>query len=152
MKKLLALLLVAAPLGAQEIPRNISIVPATNDITINVDSLAFTLEVPPPDSDAVAREEAAIAAEERIADAIEAWVENCGCVDQGPTTVNVIANAGLTVAAFLIAWQLRGIKNRPGGGDGADGQDGQDGADGQDGRDGVDAQDHKHDDDSESEH
>lgn len=107
--KLLALLLLAAPLSAQ-LPETITIEPAQVTNIINLDSIALgvTVEYAPRDSAAVARDEAA----QRTMDAIAEYLENCGCVNTGPSTVNVIANAGLTLAAFLIAWQLKGIKEK----------------------------------------
>lgn len=109
----LLVLLLAVPLSAQQ---DISIVPAqAGDITINIDSIAVTVivELPPPDSAAVARDEATQRAMASIAD----YLENCGCVNTGPTTVNVLANAGLTLAAFFIGWQLKRIADKPDGDD-----------------------------------
>jgi len=101
------LLAVGMPLSAQ-IPETITLEPADVDITnvINLDSI--TLILPPPDSASVARDEAA----QRAMDAIAEYLENCDCTSQGPNNVTVMANAALTVAAFLIVWQLRGIKNK----------------------------------------
>jgi len=129
-------LVVAAPLAAQG-----NTVITVNDTTVvtiyDNDSTFIFIEQAPRDSAAVARDEAAARAMREIAD----YLENCGCVSTGPTYVNVAVNAGLTLAAFLIAWQLRGIKNN-----GVDGTDGVDGKDGVDGVDGKDGQDHEHDD------
>lgn len=115
MRLLAVLLLLAAPLAAQD--RNIAIVPAetTNEITINLDSIALgvTIELPPPDSAAVARDEAA----QRTMDAIAGYLENCGCVNTGSSRATVLANAGLTLAAFFIGWQLKRIADKEEGDD-----------------------------------
>ncbi len=136
----LGALLFVGPLSAQQTV----VVPDVN-VTVPVPEVTVNVEAPPPDPEAVAREEAAIRAEERIADAIEAWVENCGCVSQGSSGVTQIATAGIVFALGLIWWELRkgntnGVDGAPGR-DGADGSDGTNGQDGVDGRDGVDGQD-----------
>jgi hypothetical protein len=148
---LILLGLVVAPLSAQDLPRRIEIAPAEVTNIINGDTTV--VNVVGCDDACVAREEAAVRAEERIADAIEAWVENCGCVDQGTSNVVRIGQGALVVAAFLIAFQLKGIKDGLSDVNGQDGENGQDGHDGQDGQDGVDGQDadsHTHDDDNDS--
>ncbi len=149
MKKLLALLLVAAPLGAAQQTVVVPDVNVENTNVIDGIQLDVTVTLPPPDSAAVARDEAAA----RAMAAIEEYLANCGCMNQGPSGVTQVATAGIVLALGLIWLELRkGNKDGMDGAPGAPGHDGADGADGQDGQDGVDAQDHKHDDDSESEH
>ncbi len=95
------LLLLAAPLSAQQTV----VVPDVNvDIENVIDSVAVsvTLEQPAPDSAQIARE----AATERAMDAISIYLETCGCVDRGPSTVNVAANVILTAAVVVIAWKI----------------------------------------------
>ena len=107
--------LFATPLSAQQVDTLGIIVSPT--VTILGDTTFVDIDVTigeePCDSACTARAKGA----QRAMDAIADYLENCGCMNTGPTTINVIANAGLTVAAFLIAWQLRGIKNRPDGDD-----------------------------------
>ena len=110
--RLLALLLLAAPLSAQQ---TVVVPDVIVENTNVIDGIAVdvTVELPPPDSAAVARDEAA----QRSMDAIADYLQDCGCVSTGPTTVNVIANAGLTLAAFFIGWQLKRIADKPEGDD-----------------------------------
>lgn len=144
----LALLLLATDVYGQQ--TQTTVVP---DVVVQGDSIYITNEV----NVEVMSDSVRLA---RIADATESladYLENCGCVNTGPTTVNVVANAALTVAAFLIVWQLKGIKDSRGGTDGTDGVNGQDGLpgapgkDGADGQDGVDGQDGRDGDEHDSE-
>lgn len=101
--RLFVLLLFAVPLSAQQ--TQTTVVPDV-EITVEVGPTPFeiTVEVM-PDSVRLAR----------IADAMESLAQaiaECRCVDSGPSTVNVVANAGLMLAAFFIAWQLKGIKDK----------------------------------------
>lgn len=94
----LAALLLAAPLAGQdELPRQIILQPAEVTVENFLDSIALTVEWPGPDADQVAREEAAVAAMERIADILDA----CGCVDGGGTSVPVRIGQGALVAVAL---------------------------------------------------
>lgn len=105
--------LLAVPLSAQQ---DISIVPAqAGDIIINIDSIALgvTVEFAPRDSASIARDEAA----QRAMESIASYLENCGCVSTGPSTVNILSNAGLTIAALFIGWQLKRIADKPNGDD-----------------------------------
>lgn len=100
-------LVVAAPLSAQQTV----VVPDVNvDIENVIDSIGviLTVELPSPDSAQVARDEAA----QRAMDAIATYLEDCGCVNAGPTTINVLTNAGLTLAAFFIGWQIKRLADR----------------------------------------
>ena len=110
--KLLALLLLVVPLSAQQ---TVVVPDVVVEVENVIDSIVvnLTLEQEEPDSASVAREEAA----ERAMEAITDYLENCACVDRGPTTVNVVANAGLTLAAFFIGWQLKRIADKPNGDD-----------------------------------
>ncbi len=107
----IAALLFAAPLAAQ-LPETITIEPAQVTVENYLDSIALTVEWPGPDDAQVAREEAAVAAMERIA----AILEECGCVDQGSTsTVVRVGQGALVLAAFFIGFQLKGIKDNTAG-------------------------------------
>ncbi len=102
---ILAITGVAVPLSAQV--QSTTLVPDIN-VVVNGDTIVVNVEVPPPDSAQVARDEAALRAMEAIAE----YLENCDCADRGSSNVTVVANAALTVAAFLIVWRLGQIANK----------------------------------------
>lgn len=101
------LLLLAVPLSAQQTV----VVPDVNvEIENLIDSIqvSLTVEMPPPDSAQVARDEAA----QRAMDAIADYLAYCGCVNTSPSTVNVVTNVGLTLAAIFIGWQLKRVADK----------------------------------------
>ena len=107
--KLLLALVLAAPLSAQQTV----VVPDVNiDNVVNIDSLRVdvTVELPPPDSAKIAREEAA----ERANNAIAEYIATCDCIDRGPSTFNYVANSLLTAAVIVIAWKIGKEKGAPG--------------------------------------
>ncbi len=133
--RLLVLLLLAAPLSAQQtvvypdvqIDNTVNVEPTPIEITVMSDSVMISnlnrnLE----------------ALRQQIADSERG----------GANTTTKIAVAVLIPVLVWIAWELRGIKNNSAGIPGEPGRDGSDGVDGQDGEDG-DHHDHKrkHDDD-----
>ena len=106
---LIGVSLVVAPLSAQDQVGTIRVdapaVEITNDHPITNE---ITLELPPPDSASIARDEAS----ERAMNAISDYLATCGCVDSGPSNVSVVTNIGITAALFFIGWQLKGIKDK----------------------------------------
>ena len=96
------LFLLAAPLSAQQ-----TVVVPDVIVTVEPTPIEITVEAQPLDSAQVARDEAAQRAMEIIAD----YLETCGCVNTGPSTVTVIGNAALTFAVLLVAYQVG--KERP---------------------------------------
>lgn len=126
-----AIILFAAPLSAQQTV----VVPNVNVEVENViDSIRLNLTVtmPEPDSAQIAREEEGL----RLTQALADYMENCGCIDRGSSNVSVVANAGLTLAAFFIGWQLKRIADKPNGDTNVDTN--------------IDVHEHKHDHDNES--
>ncbi len=146
--RLMLLLLLAAPLGAQQtvvvpdvnVPITVSPTPFVNNINVMTDSAMI----------ANLNENLRLLREDIAA----GECNTCG----GANTTTKVAVAILLPVLVWIAWELRGIKNnseRSGGvgaqgvggingvdgQDGADGTDGADGADGQDGAPGADGQD-----------
>jgi hypothetical protein len=99
--RLLVLLLLAAPLGAQQ---NVTIPPP--DINVNLPPMEITNEI------TVISDEERL---ERIAVAIEGLAQaiaECGCVEQPSAPGYVrIGQGALVLAAFFIGFQLKGIKN-----------------------------------------
>lgn len=119
-----------APLAAQDPTREIVIAgdEVTNEIHIQFDSLRAILAdyfaAQQPDTAAARRAEAALDAEERIADILDAW--ECGC-GGGGSLVNLtsVATSGVAFMLGLIWVEMKWGKK-----DGADGVDGEDGATG----------------------
>ena len=145
MKLALILLLIAAPLSAQD--RDIAIVPAqqTNNVYVQFDSLRAILE------DFIAAQPEAMSDSVRQANfdrnmeglrelLAEDECNTCG----GATTTQKIGLAILPVLVW-IAWELRGIKNNS---EGVPGEPGRDGSDGEDGEDGEHHNHGHHDDES----
>lgn len=124
--RLFALLLLAAPLSAQQtvIVPNVDVAApnVTNEVTVNVPPLDSALVAAQ-----IARDEAAI----RQMEIIAAYFEDCGCTSQGGSRATQVATGGIALFLGLIWWELR--KGSKDGIDGAPGKDGKDGADGQDG-------------------
>lgn len=105
MRYLITVLLLSAPLSAQQTV----VVPDVNVEVENViDSISVhvTLEQPEPDSAQIARDEAT----ERAMEAIAEYLATCGCMESGSSSV--VTNAGLTLAAFFIGWQLKRIADK----------------------------------------
>ncbi len=151
--RLLALLLLAAPLAAQE-PQTIVVPNVENNINIQFDSLRAILEdflaaQPAPMSDSVRQanfDRNMEAFRELLAEDDE---------EEATSTTTTIVNVGRP--AFIVLLSLLGLRklgqivDALEAGAGKDGQDGQDGTDGTDGTDGEDgSHDDDHDDDSES--
>ncbi len=100
-KSLFALLLLAAPLSAQQTV----VVPDVNvPITVEPTPIEITVQVQGPDS-------AQLAAALRAQEAIAAYFENCGCINTGPSKLSVASNAALTLAVLIVAWRVG--KGRP---------------------------------------
>ena len=97
----ISLIFLAMPLGAQD--RQITIPRDINNITIQIDSitLGITIEMPPPDTAAIRRQEAGTRATENLAAAIAA--------DSESSTIITWTNGGLTAAVLLGAYYLRKI-------------------------------------------
>ena len=99
-------LAIAAPVTGQDQVGTITVdapaVEITNEHPITNE---ITLELPPPDSASIARDEAS----ERAMNAISDYLATCGCVDSGRSNVSVATNVGLTFAALFIGWQLKRI-------------------------------------------
>ncbi len=105
----LALLLLAAPLSAQ-VPDRFVIEPAQvtlGDNIIKLDSINLTVTMPATDS-------VAAAVQQQFHQAVISYLETCGCMESGPSPVNQIATGGIVLALGLIAWQLKGIKDKTG--------------------------------------
>ena len=101
-------LLLAAPLSAQQTV----VVPDVNvEVQVEPTPIEITIEVPPPDSASAARDVAAQRAMESIAD----YLENCGCLNQGTSTVVRVGQGALVLAAFFIGLQLKRIADKPSG-------------------------------------
>ncbi len=127
--------LVAAPLSAQQ---TVVVPDVVNEITVNGDTIVVIVNVG-ADCDSTCRREAADRQTETIRQILTS--------DRPRSTTRVVqvANVGLTVAAFLIAWKISklepgasgsaGEKGSPGepGPPGEPGEQGPPGKDGQDG-------------------
>ena len=104
--RLLVLLLLAAPLSAQE-PQTV-VVPNV-EITVPVPEVFNEVNIEVPMSDSIR--------DARIADALEsiaAAIEAQGCDTCGGTSNVVrIGQGALVLAAFFIGWQLKRIADRP---------------------------------------
>lgn len=136
MRLALALLLLAAPLGAQQ--QSTTLVP---DINVNLPPLEITNEITVMSDSAMIvnlAENNRLLREMLLADR---ECDTCG----GANRTTKIAVAVLIPVLAWIAWEIRGLKNATGSIPGEPGQDGSDGQDGQDGQDGK--HDHGHDDD-----
>lgn len=134
--RLLALLLLAAPLSAQQTV----VVP---DVNVQVEPTPITIE----NNVQVMSDSAMVANFNANMDAFRAYLEQerecntCG----GASTTTKVAVAVLIPVLVWIAWELRGIKNNSAGIPGEPGKDGSDGVDGEDGH-----HDHRHKHDDES--
>ena len=98
-KIVISLMFLAMPLEAQD--RQITIPRDINNITVEIDSitLGITIELPPPDTAAIRRQEAATRATESLAVAIAA--------QSGNGSIITWTNGGLTAAVLLGVYYLR---------------------------------------------
>ncbi len=121
--RLLILLLLAAPLSAQQTV----VVP---DVNVQVEPTPITIE----NNVEVMSDSAMIANLNRNLEAlrVEIAAQECNTCG-GANTTTKVAVAVLIPVLVWIAWELRGIKNNSEGIPGADGKDGSDGVDGVDG-------------------
>lgn len=78
------------------------------EVQVQPTPIEIILEVPPPDSATVVKDEATQRAMESIAD----YLENCGCLNQGTSTVTRVGQGALVLAAFFIGWQLKRIADK----------------------------------------
>ena len=133
--RLLALLLLAVPLSAQQTV----VVPDVENV-INLPALEITNEI------TVMSDSAMIANLNRNLEAlrVEIAAQECNTCG-GANTTTKIAVAVLIPVLVWIAWELRGIKNNSAG---VPGEPGKDGVDGEDGEDGHHDHRRKHDDES----
>ena len=132
--RLLALLLLAAPLAGQQTV----VVP---DVNVQGDSIFITNEV----NVEVMSDSVMIANLNRNLEALRVIIAEQECnTCGGANTTTKIAVAVLIPVLVWIAWELRGIKNNSEGVPGPAGQDGSDGQDGEDGEDGHDDDDDDH--------
>ncbi len=126
--RLLILLLLAAPLSAQQTV----VVP---DVNVQVEPTPITIE----NNVEVMSDSAMIANLNRNLEAlrVEIAAQECNTCG-GANTTTKVAVAVLIPVLVWIAWELRGIKNN------SEGIPGQPGKDGSDGVDGVDGESHDH--------
>lgn len=136
--RLLILLLLAAPLSAQQTV----VVP---DVNVQVEPTPITIE----NNVEVMSDSAMIANLNRNLEALrlEIAAQECNTCG-GANTTTKVAVAVLIPVLVWIAWELRGIKNNSEGIPGERGRDGKDGVDGEDGEDGHHDHRRKHDDES----
>ena len=73
----------------------------------------LTLEPEPRDSARMAQEQSA----QRAMDAIAEYLENCGCVETGGNTTNIISTAALSLGLFFIGWQIKRLADKTEGDD-----------------------------------
>ncbi len=104
--RLLAMLLLAAPLAAQQ---TVVVPDVIVEVENVIDSIAVSVTVGRAERDSaeIARDEAA----QRAIDNIATYLETCGCMNTGPSRAVVIGNAALTFAVLLVAYQIG--KGRP---------------------------------------
>ncbi len=133
--RLLVLLLLAAPLSAQQ--TQTTLVP---DVNVNLPPMEITNEI------TVMSDSAMIANLNRNLEAlrVEIAAQECNTCG-GANTTTKVAVAVLIPVLVWIAWELRGIKNNSAG---VPGEPGRDGVDGEDGEDGHHDHRRKHDDES----
>ena len=102
----IAALLLAAPLAAQDDNRVITLNDTTVVTIYDNDSTFIFIEFPQPDSAEVARQDAATRAMESIAE----YLATCGCVDGGGGTT-IISTAAISLGLLFIGWQIRKLGN-----------------------------------------
>ncbi len=124
MRYLLTLLLLAAPLSAQQ---TVVVPDVTVPITNVIDGIRLDVDVQLPPTDS-----ARAAVQQQFHEAAIAYMENCGCMNTGPSTATVVSNAALTVAVLLVAWRI-GKNEHSGHSDGQPGETGLRGVPGMDG-------------------
>lgn len=96
-----------ASLSAQQVTTDTLGITVTRDIIILGDTtfVSINVNVTGQSCDSACRDAAAQRQEDFIRELLEGR-------DGGSSNVSVVTSAGLTVAAFLIAWYLKGIKDK----------------------------------------